>query len=71
MGVALTVAKVDSVRELYLRKLRAEPDRRGKASAPLGHPHPMAGTGKKLWSEAYEAGTCGDDGHRASEMRFN
>ena len=67
----LTVTKVDSVRELYLRKLRAETDRKGKAIAPLGQPHPMAGTGKKLWSEAYEAVTRGDDPHRASEMRFN
>lgn len=67
----MTVTKVDSVRELYLRKLRAETDRKGKASAPLGRSHPMAGSGIKLWSGAYEAVTRGDDPHRASEMRFN
>jgi hypothetical protein len=67
----LTGTKVDSVRELYLRKLKAETDRKGKAIVPLGHPHPMAGTGNKLWSEAYEAVTRGDDAHRANEMRFN
>ena len=69
--VFLTGTKVDSVRELYLRKLRAGTGRKGKASAPLGHPHPRAGTGKKLWSEAYETVTRGDDAHRAGEMRFN
>jgi hypothetical protein len=67
----LTVAKVDSVRELYLRKSRAITDRNGNANATLGHTYPMVGTGRKLWSEAYEAGTRGDDDHRASEMRFN
>lgn len=67
----MTVAKVDSVREMYLRKLRAETGRKGKAGAIPGCPHPVAGTGEKLWSGAYEAVMRGDDPHRAGEMRFN
>lgn len=48
----LTGAKVDSFRELYLRKSRAITDRNGNANATLGHTYPMVGTGSKLWLEA-------------------